>query len=436
MRTYDWRSLALLMVAVGCWSLGPLQAQDQAAEGAAGPAADAAVGDEAPAAEPAVIEIPRVTASFRDAEFAEVITALYEKTGFGFIVGPGVAGKVSASFDNQPLDAMVKTLCDALGLTVERHERIFVIRDPRVQVAPSPDAPRPIAGDPTGATPPAGDTTTAGALLPGSAPTSELYEPGAEDFTGADEEPPAAEPLRPGGVRAQLPVSPANAQALSTMLGGGWVDGYGVYHSPQEMAYMRSLAQQQNYSRAPLWADSGYDRNAQRPRYNRGGAILDNQGNIIRNDGVILDRNGNIYMPGGGGGYNYRPNYYPYNQNQGGLYVQPGPINLGGLGTVYLPPFTIGQNGDRYPYQNRPIVGGQYGLPGGFPGNYPGDGGYYYPPYQGSGQLRPYPPNYGGGSTYRPATGSSLLNHGTINPSLKLFQRPPGTEEPEPEIRR
>ncbi len=385
--------LAAMLIALGL-ALTPAWAQaptpDAPAATVPEPAAAAegtepAATDDAEAAEPAVPEIviPNVTATFEAADFGAVVTALYEKTGFGFLVAPGVGGTVTATFTDRPLDELMQLICAALDLECELQGALFVIRPvgaerPALPVVPTEPlydgADEGYVTDLDAAAP----EVTAGSLLPGAAET------------------PAAASRPTGPVQERIALPEGRGREITAALGGGWVDAQGNYHGPEELEYQRRLMQQRGGYGAPLAASPGWADNNLRTRY-RGmprGTYTTPDGNFILPDGSIVNRNGvgldpygNMYLrdydpglapwrrPGyQGGPYGYYPPGY---NNTGGLYFQPGPLNLGGLGTLYLPPVVIpGQtSGNYYP----PVVGGQYGLPYG-----------QYNPYYPYGT--PYPP--------------------------------------------
>ncbi|MBI5834519.1 MAG: hypothetical protein HZB16_19650 [Armatimonadetes bacterium] len=309
----------------------------------------------------ATIEIPKVTVKFDKTEIADVAMQLHEQTGFDFVVGRGVQGQVTASFTDQPLDKLLNTLGIVLGLTVERHDKMFVIK--------TKQAPEAMAGPLTGA----------GALLPGEAPVTPLKEAGADlGQLGTTTAPAAGTTPASRRVAEQIPLNAMKPQVAAGLFGAPWIDANGNAHTPQEAMYNQWLAQQwqnqqnqQNNSR--LWADPGWSNQAWPNGNLPEGSVVGQNGTILLPNGTIIGRNGQVTFPNGTvrlpNGQTVLPNgtVIPFgaNTNQrplaqgnvggvpfsvgpnGNLNVAPGGLNLGGLGTLYLPGMNIGGNGNQ-----------------------------------------------------------------------------------------
>mgnify|MGYP000971043317 FL=1 len=329
-----------------------------APEAAAPAAATAAATATAPVA---TTELPKVTVKFEKASISDVALQLHEMTGYDFVVGRGVQGEVTASFTDSPLDKVLNTLGAVLGLTVDRHEKMFVIK--------TKQAPEAMAGPLTGA----------GALLPGEAPVTPLKEAGADlgqlgNTTAPD---PAATGTQPGRrVTEQIPLNAMKPQVAAGMFGAPWIDAQGNAHTPQEALYNQWLAQQwqqqMEQSRPPVWADPGWNNQAWPNGNLPAGSTIGPAGNITLPNGTVIGRNGQVTFPDGsvrlpngqtvlpnGTVLNpgtYRPNNrpvaggniggVPFQVNpDGGVTIAPGGMNLGGLGSVYMPGLNIGGNG-------------------------------------------------------------------------------------------
>lgn len=70
--------------------------------------------------------VPCVSVTFVDADIRDVAAAFARVSGYSIVLGPGVAGRVSAAIREQPWDVALQVILDAQGLTVvETHPGIL-----------------------------------------------------------------------------------------------------------------------------------------------------------------------------------------------------------------------------------------------------------------------------------------------------------------------
>jgi type IV pilus assembly protein PilQ len=84
----------------------------------------------------------RITASFQDVEMRDVVRAFAEFSGSSIVVGPDVAGVVTAEVRNQPWDVALRAIVEAYGFGVQEIAGGLLRIDSAVRIAGQrPDAP-------------------------------------------------------------------------------------------------------------------------------------------------------------------------------------------------------------------------------------------------------------------------------------------------------
>lgn len=324
-------------------------------------------------------DVPRVSIEFTKVEIREAMRQLGEKTHIDFIITPGVQGNITAKFIDERLDKVLKVIALAMGCEVRLVEGVFVLRKPgeaktgtEVPGAAAPAATEPAAG--------------AGALLPGTAPTTPLPEAGGnKPLVGTPgETPPAAAPATgasgAGGTkRENITLKYRTAGEVAAMLGGGYVDYQGRYHPPGQATAIGPTAPATSATVDP------YRNLPPGARVSRNGTIMLPNGTTILPSGVIIAPNGTVYqrqqqptvftVPYGTTPQSLQNQWNQYLQQQQGYnpnsaVVGPTQIKIGPA-TVTLPGVQIGANGQT---QQVPAIaptapnaakgsGWHYGLP-------------------------------------------------------------------------
>lgn len=316
-----------LAIAAGCLCVAAVWGADSTTlPGAAAPAAPTAPAAAQPAS-PAP-DSPKITVAFDHTDLAEVVKQLHDKSGLDFVVGAGASGTVTASFTDQPVDKVVKLVARVLGLSAERIDTTWLLK-------------RGTAADTTAA--PAA-ATGAGALLPGDQPTAKLAEPGAPaDAVGATATAADGTAVKVGPTTATIPLKNLSAQQAAALLGGGWVDANGVYHSPQQVQAMEQAALQP--SATAQGAANPYANLPPDARIGPGGVILLPNGNTVLPNGTVVTAGGTVITPAQPVGAYTVP--LGTNLPTNGVYHPQtaqnyGPVMQGSLGGV---PFAIAPNG-------------------------------------------------------------------------------------------
>jgi hypothetical protein len=305
---------------VGLLALASAGADDAALPGP--PALPGA--DPAPAA--AVADSPVVTVKFAKTDLADAVKQLHDLTGADLVVGAGVSGSVTASFDSERLDKVLKFLGLALHFQVVRNDTAYILKPIK-------------ADDP--ATPAADAAPAIGAetLLPGDAPTAPLRDAGGQAAPLANT---AAAPPANNTTRVTIPLNYLSPEAAATMLGGGYVDSNGVYHSPQEIQAALQ-AQQQSWGAPQQSAGDPYRNLPPDARVMPNGVIALPNGNTVLPNGTVITRGGAVIQP--------TQTVYPINSGvpyangPGGYQSYPAQQAPVLRGTVGGTPFMIGPDG-------------------------------------------------------------------------------------------
>ena len=241
--------------------------------------------DAKPAAPAAKAEIPRISVEFSKTDVKDAMKKLGELTGIDFLVSPGVSGAVTARFINEPLDKVLRLIAMTLRCEVKLVEGVFVLKPLEAKAA----------------TPAAAEG--AGALLPGTAPTTALPEVAAGAKSPAADKPDSlVGPPVTGGTptstakstRTTIPVTNQPVSTISRALGVGYVDSQGQYHAPTDAPAGGADAGLGNTG------GGGNDPYANLPpgaRVTRNGTIMMPNGNTVLPSGLIILPNGTIIRP-------------------------------------------------------------------------------------------------------------------------------------------
>ena len=327
--------------------------------------------------------VPRVTVEFAGLEIQDAMDQLAEQTGIDFVVTPGVEGKLTAKFIDEPIDKILRIVGFTLGIQIRLVEGVFILSKPGATPA---DTPALVPGAEVGPTtedskPPAAG---AGALLPGPVPNAPLPKAGDQPSLVGGPQDESATPKRKGPVTEQIPVENRQASEVAKALGGGYIDAQGRGHAPGT-----------NYPRGTPTAGNAYQdiyRNLPPgARVSRNGTIMMPNGTTILPSGLVILPNGTVVQPGtvpyitvpygttpGQLQQQWNQQYYQpqgYVQgNAGGLnfglgqngqgYVQPPSINLGGNATLTLPGVQIGGQNNNQVTQPNQIQPGPTMYPG------------------------------------------------------------------------
>lgn len=71
------------------------------------------------AADPASAQARRISVSFQEVEMRDVVRAFAEFSGSSIVVGPDVAGTVTAEVRNQPWDVALRAILEAYGYGIQ-----------------------------------------------------------------------------------------------------------------------------------------------------------------------------------------------------------------------------------------------------------------------------------------------------------------------------
>lgn len=329
-------------------------------------------------------EVPRVTVELDQVDIHEVVKLLAEQTGKDFVVTPEVTGAVTARFDNERLDKVMRLLALTLGAELRVVEDVYILRQPAAEAQPGGGA---------------------GSLLPGAAPTAPL--PTAGDSPSLVGGPAPELPEKPKIVQETIPLNHADPKEVARALGGGWIDANGQMHQPGEPTWTPSPQPRYN----PAQGDP-YQNLPPGARVTREGIILLPNGTTIMPNGTVITKDGTVYQPQQyptsyrvpygttPGMWQQQQGYVPY-QREGylggnvggvgfglgqnsGLTVQPPKIKVGGA-TITVPGFQLG--GQDQPTYYQPVPGYPAGTfypgytsPNVHLGQRPGDWYYGTPP--------------------------------------------------------
>ncbi|MBI2302495.1 MAG: hypothetical protein HYU66_26615 [Armatimonadetes bacterium] len=298
--------------------------------------------------------VPKVSIKFERTDIRDALKQMTEKTGIDFVVADGVRGSITAEFENKPLDEVLKSIATMVNAEVTLVEGVFIFR-PAKPTADQTLPPR----------------EGAGALLPGTAPKSVLDAKG----DAASLLPPVTAGAEGGAkgkpVRTTIPVENLSPAAIARILGVGWIDGQGRYHSPDEG--------QGAPTQPAAGANNPYANLPPRSRVTQNGTILLPNGTTILPSGVVIGPDGSIYMPRG-------PSYYsvpwgtnlrqgpvvyqdpnqpvlggtisgvPFQLTQGGQLSLLPPTIGGAAGQLILPPVTLGPGGIQQGLPRPPVI--------------------------------------------------------------------------------
>ncbi|MCC7493028.1 MAG: hypothetical protein IT204_11790 [Fimbriimonadaceae bacterium] len=304
----------------------------------------------APAA-PAAAAVPRVSVEWVDVPVREALRQLTARTGIDFVVATGVDGGLTARFQDEAIDKILRLIARTLGCEVRLIEDVFILR-PLPAVEPA--------------------ATGAAALLPGAAPGGALPAtpaptPGDAPLVGGPGEvaggttQPAAKRREVIGLNYRTPAE------MAALLGGAYIGPDGTLQQPGQGAGGAAAGGDRGDPYRNLPPDA---------RVTKSGTIIMPNGTIVTPGGTIVAPNGTIVQP-------RRPAYLrvpygtnpedlfrdrqreetsgtlsgnlggvPFSTDGNGLSVGGLGLNLGGNGTLTLPGIRIGGQRDSSGYPN------------------------------------------------------------------------------------